>query len=348
MKDNRANTMIRSLTEAYMRKKIKELKDDPERGVRNLIDLALNLSTGRFQKNFFTIAQTMLQNPQSSYYKLIQDVISRSDEERLVTFGINVGYNSLTFGARYIREDETAGGFNIPWSISLCTSETTCKKMESSYYSLIEQGINLGIYSWIFYAKSGVEQLLPLIKAYPDCAFLLILSTGEVTEEFLDGSDPLHNLMLCVRYDTGSSDVCAKMRKRKMLYSFCIAYHPQSTTVPQFHNLLSGINELHPVFTIFMPDSPVKERAAFVYDQILTLRKSQQYATIPLELYYDLQLIDRIISNDECVLSFDENGTILKEYSTSSIDHMDFCSMPLLSILKRGYQKAPRSQASID
>lgn len=48
--------MSRLLVETVVRNALKSIRNDPERGVRNLIDMALQFSEGRFQKNFFTIA----------------------------------------------------------------------------------------------------------------------------------------------------------------------------------------------------------------------------------------------------------------------------------------------------
>ncbi|MGB4610151.1 MAG: hypothetical protein WBH77_05945, partial [Saccharofermentanales bacterium] len=85
------NRMPRLLVETIVKKALKSIKHSPERGIRNLIDFALQLSDGRFQKDFFTVAQNMLQNENSAYYELIRDVITYVDTEKLYTFGINVG-----------------------------------------------------------------------------------------------------------------------------------------------------------------------------------------------------------------------------------------------------------------
>ena len=57
------NSISRMLVEMVVRKALKSIKDDPERGIRNLVDMALQFSSeGRFQRDFFSAAQTMLQN----------------------------------------------------------------------------------------------------------------------------------------------------------------------------------------------------------------------------------------------------------------------------------------------
>ncbi len=113
----------RTLIETTIRNSIKQIKNDPERSMRNLIDMALSFSNGRFQKHFLEVAQTMLQKETSCYYKIIPDLVANGDTERIVTFGMNIGYNGCTLGAQTIRELEATEHFNIPWSISLELAE---------------------------------------------------------------------------------------------------------------------------------------------------------------------------------------------------------------------------------
>ena len=56
------NSMSRFITGSVVKRTLKDIKDNPERSIRNLVDMALQFSGGRFQQDFFTTAQTMLQN----------------------------------------------------------------------------------------------------------------------------------------------------------------------------------------------------------------------------------------------------------------------------------------------
>ena len=90
------NDTSRILIETIVRKTLREIKASPGRSTRNLIDMALNFSEGRFQRNFFEAAQTMLTNEKSPYYELIRDTVAHVDCERLLRFGMNVGYHGCT------------------------------------------------------------------------------------------------------------------------------------------------------------------------------------------------------------------------------------------------------------
>lgn len=100
------NNTSRIIIETIVKRTLKNIKDAPDRSIRNLIDMALHFSGGRFQRNFFEIAQTMLENENSPYYGLIEDVVTHIDDKSLLRFGMNVGYNSCTIGAKKIREIE--------------------------------------------------------------------------------------------------------------------------------------------------------------------------------------------------------------------------------------------------
>ena len=88
------------LIETIVRKAIRDIRDSPKRSTRNLIDMALNFSEGRFQSRFFEMAQSMLRDENSAYYRLIPDMVVNVDTEKIIHFGINLGYNSCTAGAK--------------------------------------------------------------------------------------------------------------------------------------------------------------------------------------------------------------------------------------------------------
>ena len=117
-------SVSRVLIETVVRRALREAGDSPERVSRNMIDMALTFAEGSFQRSFFQTAQRLLCDEHSAYYGLVRDIIAHVDAERLITFGMNVGYNSCTRGARIIRENEAAMRFDRAplWSRDLYIS----------------------------------------------------------------------------------------------------------------------------------------------------------------------------------------------------------------------------------
>ena len=95
--------MTRVLVESTIRRTLKAMQESPEREARNLVDAGAQFSTGRFQTRLISHAQRMLQNSKSAYYALVKDVVTYADHDNIATFGVNLGYNSCTKGARLIR-----------------------------------------------------------------------------------------------------------------------------------------------------------------------------------------------------------------------------------------------------
>ena len=53
------NSVSRILIETTVRQTLKGIQEDPERSIRNLVDMALQFSEGRFQNRFFETAHTL-------------------------------------------------------------------------------------------------------------------------------------------------------------------------------------------------------------------------------------------------------------------------------------------------
>ena len=56
----------RLLVEAVARRYLREMRKDPERGIRNLMDMALQFSEGRFQQSLFRATRTLLEKEDSA------------------------------------------------------------------------------------------------------------------------------------------------------------------------------------------------------------------------------------------------------------------------------------------
>jgi len=298
--------------ETIVKKTLADMKKDPERSLRNLVDAALTVSSGRFQKDFLQVITTMLQKEDSAYYALLRDVISHVDTQRLFTFGMNLGYNSCTIGAAKIRTNERLLSCRIPWAIQLELGSDT-ESHRAEYRAVLEEGGRLGVYAWLLFPQDSLEEALSLARECPDSAFFLFCSPNQVTDVFLDSVSELWNLMPVVRCEKDVELVCGKMRTREMLYSVYYPYDGKKETPLVDGNLFLEIQQLSPVFTILLSDadSPDMLQNA-VYQAVVQARTSQRYHTILIDLDRDMEYIDHIISDDICTVRFDEYGSLLK------------------------------------
>ncbi|MBQ8401413.1 MAG: hypothetical protein IJX14_05735, partial [Clostridia bacterium] len=174
------NDVRRVLIESMIRRTLDDMKENPGRGTRNLIDLGMNFAKGRFQQQFFHEAQEMLENESSAYYPMVQDIVTHVDNDRLLTFGMNIGYNSCTIGAKTIRQIEAEKRFDVPWALTLETNGWSAGQLDS----VIAQGEVLGIHTWQLFTGESPLRHLPVISSHENSAFILFMRPQTISRQF--------------------------------------------------------------------------------------------------------------------------------------------------------------------
>lgn len=331
----------RILIETVVKKTLKDIDDSPQRSIRNLVDMALHFSNGRFRRNFFEAAQTMLKNENSSYYGLVEDTVHNVDQKKLLQFGMNLGYNGCTEGAKTIREIEAKENYNIPWTISLYLEPDTFFENRQKYQERITQGEKMGIHTWALIPAEQATIFLPLVKEHTDSAFILFCRPREITPSFLDSAAQYDNLMLAVCYEKGATAACELLRRKKLLYSTYLFYTDADERKIISGELLLSTQQLHPVFTILISKMGYSgETRENIYEEIKQMRKEQRFRTVPWEIFYDSNYIDGIISNESCSAGFDANGHLYTCQGKRNKECFCLFQNDLSQILKRAFPKS--------
>ena len=332
--------IARILVETAVRQALKEIQTDTKRSTRNLIDMALNFSNGRFQKHFLETAQEMLCNEQSAYYELVKDVVSYVDTERLVQIGMNIGYNSCTAGARLIRTIEEQFQFNIPWNLSIIIDSGDYPAVMNASRILICEGKELGIYTWMVHAVTMKADMLRLFAEHSDCAFLIFVSGKDITEKLLRQAETFLNLLFVVRWDENTEAACMLLRKNRFPYAVYMSYKEDD-----IKNIINGIQlsemqKVHPIFALFRAEASVLEPVQKeVYHYIRNARIQQKNPVIPMDLVYDNQYIDSIISTEACTAGFDREGQLYSVLGQTKADTYNFYQHSLRDILRTAFPK---------
>jgi len=336
-----ATAVSSAFIEIMIRRAIHELEDSPKRTLRNLVDLASNFSNGRFQSYFFRDTQNMLQTENSPYYDLVYDIVTHVDEDRLVSFGMNVGYNSCTVGANTIRHLEAQEGYNIPWSVILHIDSESFFNHQTRYHSVIEEGKAMGIHTWQFVVETKPELLLPLIALHPECAFVIFCPPSSITTAFLDGVLELNHVMVAVRYEEDVREACRIMRAHQLLYSIYYDYTPEDRSQILNDDLFYSIQQLHPAFIALRSNGTCsQELEETIYEFIKELRNKQELPAIPWEIIHDCRLVDSIISNDTCTAEFNANGMLLDKQRQILPPDSNLFQRSLHDIFKQFFSKA--------
>lgn len=303
--------ITRVLVEATIRKTLKGMDESPERTMRNLVDLALSFSNGRFQKSLFSITQNMLQNENSAYYDLAKDLIAHVNADALTAFGLNLGYNSCTSGAKKIRDTEQKEGFNIPWCLSLLLHRADWPARRPDYTSLLEQGQALGIHTYLLFCEDDPSFLLPFLANFPDCAFILFTQGRSITPLLLDRAAALHHVMFAILWDQAAEPACALLRRRQFLFSLYYRYGAHDRSAILSGGAIRQLTALHPAFCFFIPDDDCPPDAeAAVYRYLTRTREEQKIPALLMDIKYDNRAIDGIISDDACTAVIEANGAL--------------------------------------
>lgn len=334
MSPRSVNTIARTLIQTVVRQKLNAIKSDPERSLRNLVDMGLSFAAGSEQKRFLQQAQRTLQDENSAYYRIIYDMALHVDTEHLMGFGMNLGYNSLTAGARTIRRLESECGYDIPWCLTLAIDRKGYTAHESDYTNLIEQGKRLGIYTYLIIAPELPVGLFTLLRQQKDCAFLHFTSPDELTGDVIDTMAQLYHVMPVVRFGDGAEEICDAMRRREMLYSVFLPYHSEESENISSDGDVLDIEQFHAPLTIFMSyTAPEKGQSSPFYRRIIAARYDLHTQTIPVELWEDLRYVDGALSpRASYSVVFDERCRLIRPDGTVD-DSISFSAAPLESIL---------------
>lgn len=300
----------RIVIKTFIKTALKDSDESPERCSRNLVDMALNFANGRFQQSFFEISRAMLNNENSPYYPLIEDVLKHMDKEKLIDFGLNIGYNGYTTGAHMIRKLKRTEDINVPWLLSLVI-DTSQPDFITKYDSVLKQGKELGIYTYFLYTKDDPAEILPLIQNNPDCAIILLCDPSRITEELAEKSEALNNVLFAVKYDDQAEAACLVLRDHRLLYSLYHLYSEEDRDEILAGTYFRFAEEMHcPFAAVFSNvDCSIETRHA-IYQKITEDRSAQRYRTIPLDLFCDTEVIGNIISSPTSVVGFGPDGTL--------------------------------------
>ncbi len=330
----------RIMIKTFVKSVLKDAEEAPERCTRNLVDMALNFAEEGSQKSFFKVARNMLNNENSPYYPLIEDILKHMTKDKLLNFGIDIGYNSCTKGAKIIRETESREHIQIPWLLTLETGRPEKENFFTDYQSVFDQGKALGIYTYQLHVTESPSQILELTANNPDCAVILFCRSELITEDFAEAACKLNNVLIAVEYDDTSETACLILRDHKLLYSLYYVCDPDNASTVISGSFFRFAEELHSPFAAVVPQPSCPETLQEeIYKLVLKSRNNQLYRTIPLDLSKDTRLAGNIISPPACVIGFDREGHLCTDGKKIPDTEANLFHNPLREILGHYFPK---------
>lgn len=303
------------MIKAAVEKGMKDIYENPHRGMRNLVDLGEMFASGQFQKGFFKAARKELENKESVYYKLVERVIENTNKERLTSFGMNLGYNCWTNGANQIREIEEKEGFNIPWCIFIDAGNHDSFLDIETFAGLVSQGRELGTYCYLINIDKEhpfLNELIFHIEAKSDCAFALFVKPDLLSAKTIQLLERVPNLLILIDIDSEDFSILADVSKtlfdKKMLFGGYTHYSDINKSLSQKAKVADKLEQ--PFLFLINTESLMQQFDEEAASQLKELRNDLKYPVLPIELCYDIAQIDCNISTQSCLTKVSPDGTV--------------------------------------
>lgn len=313
------NRITIKMIEAAINKGIRDIEDDPKRGIRNLVDLANHFANSPFQKDILKLMQTMLANLDSPYYDIVLNIINNVDHDIIKTFGINLGYNSWTYGAERVRKNKTENNCKVPWTIIFDFREVIEKELDIyDIARIIREGKEIGIYSYMFFVND-IDDLPTLIKENPDCAFILFLAPDILTEENICRIKSHKNTFFAVLYEGPSNlntlnNTIDLLHENKSLFGL-YSYYGDENISDILSNIwtdeiINNIDKNIGFAFLIKSENSTEKNASLVQNYVLNSKMNQEHSTFLIDLYKDISKINMYISKEYSLFTIMDNGDI--------------------------------------
>lgn len=225
--------VMRGTVSIIINKAMRDIRSDPRRSIRNLVDLGENFSSSAVQKHFFSLARQVLKNPDNPYNDLVVDLVENVRPEVLRTMSLNFGYTALNYGAETIRRHQRELGFIIPWILVFRLGGETEQRLSAERISeLAAEAVSLGIYTFAFEIcdRRDLETVNSLCSRFGEAAFF-VAAPAETLSGVRASASAVPNLVLLgdmTREEPKAQEVFRYLKEKGCFYGFYARYNEEN------------------------------------------------------------------------------------------------------------------------
>lgn len=333
--------ITRKLIDFTVSRAIRDIRNNPVRGIRSLIEKGQELSGGTPQRKFLEMVQSLLEDHESPYFELTSRTVRQVEQNTLEGFGINMGFNACSLGVRTIRELEKKYNYNIPWILGLSYGDGAALNTEK-LCSVISEGKRLGIHAYVLIHNGGDAcSILPAIIRNDDCAFILFISGEALSDMAVSRLAHCHNLMFAVLTETSAcTDACRRLKDLKALYSVYGYYGYDNIDSILSDEWLETVAGVEPLLALLAPredaDEYMRER---VTEYVKERRTRPRFVTIPVDIPSDTLYVDSVVSEGDCSAMFDISGQLYGYARRYAGAEFNLTKNQLRDVLKTAFPK---------
>lgn len=328
-------------------KGIRDIKENSWRGTRNLVDLGMHFSRGRFQKDFFRLAQVMLSNEECPYYNIVNYIANNTNPRIIKRFGINLCYNCWCYGAAKIKDYEKKNGYNIPWNIVFDINREERSSLSNEEISeILYSGESLGIFCGMFFINCNKEQLksfIAMLKRHKYSSFFLFIQPNIIDGETSALLASAENIAVLIYLDLKNIDFCKKtceiLTKNKCLYGL-YSYYNDDNLDYIMQNYISNVKDLHCTFNFFIREKAIKthnmdEFLKFIHESKYTCKNG----VLLFDFYEDLENVNRIMCIKNCFIKIKWDGAIAISTMNEIVPGLNIRRCSLNAVLEKTMPK---------
>ncbi len=322
--------LTRAIIETAVDRGIRDISNDPKRSLRRLADMGKQFSTGKFQKLSFSHITNLLRNDDSPYYKMLEDFLDTVDHDIIKNFGLNIGYDSWTYGARLLRSSSKKTGYLLPWALIIHYDKDQSPALTASDLNDIVDTVNpMGINTFVILREHVTppdDELIEVFRSHKECAFFLFLDDGQISREEATLIKQCENTVISVNIDTPDAvSVCDMLRDIRTLY--VIHYH---YSIDETDHLSEKVDQWLTYDSAFIFLFQKEGRTGPGGDFARDSRMDQDYPILIWDVYADICRIENMIYDtdkpylleigaDGCVCYPEKTGLNVKESGILSV-----------------------------
>ena len=309
--DNRNFTRV--LIETVVDRGIKDVTDDPKRSLRRLADMGKQFSEGRFQKASFGHITNLLKNDDSPYYQMLEDFLATVDHKAIKTFGLNMGYDSWTYGARLIRRESEERGYMLPWVVQFHFDPDAGGRLKTpDINSVINRLSPLGVNTYVIIKEHGLPDdpaLVEMLRSHQECAFFLFINDSRVSLSQAEQIKDIGNTVISVNIsEKDAVSTCRMLKEIKALY--VIHYQYATDEVDRFLDedyIDEWLSYGSAFIFLIQKDSDMGLAGKFAKKS----RLQQEYPILVWDVYSDIRLVNEMISDIPFIFELSSDGDII-------------------------------------
>lgn len=331
--------LIRQAIDMAATKALGDIHNNAGRGLRYLVDLGLLFSSSDMQKAFFIEAQRSLANPKNPYPILAARLVADVEHDTLKTVGLNLGYNSLVYGAARLQKLYETQGAVIPWLLVFDVAEPGINGLHQ-LERCVAEGVELGIYSYVL----DLHEVEPLLSAcevarrFDDCLFVIKTTSDLIQERTARAIGRTPNAMASVQITgadlNGEAEAGASrlLREAHCIFGFHVFYNEANTARLVKPELLQTAICMGFHYGVFVAEPGVSDACReAVYAFVRRERGASGRALVPMEWERDMQFISEKILSGRKNIPFFLSGNVYDEYRRAR----DSLTNALLDLLQR-------------